>query len=414
MHGKSKSFNNLAYSLEGYNESFVSKVVDFDADDNTIFSALGAWMLTAIIAGGNSSSIPREKLVQLEKTLGMALHVAYDTAVELIQEAPEVVKASLGAWLRPDYVNTDEVAAKWLQNIQSTEVLEATVGLPSQEELNEWADKTTLGLITRFPYQINPETLVIIATALASKIAWRQPYSLREAPKDMFNQWGEETVLYSIKPETFLLQLEDGIYGVHYKDSDVSSNNLRVLSVIGPKEAAPEEVIQVANMVASDFDYFYEQRISIEELPLDTVLPVFASVEESVQDVRNGDTSLKHRTYLPAWSGECVWDINGLGLSDSLYAISSVELPVEAKQSIVASYNKNGFEAAAITYFAIAGTALPRFSEEKVRTLEVKFNLPYAVVAYVPSSPVNESHSSWQNIPVYNAWVKKASQVKDD
>lgn len=414
MNSKSKSFNNLAYSLEGYNESFVSKIVDFDADDNTVFSALGAWVLTAVIAGGNPNSIPKEKLIQLETTLGMSLHVAYETAVELIKEAPEVVKASLGAWLRPDYVQSDEVASKWLNNIQGTGVLHSQVGLPSQAELDDWADKATLGLIKTFPYQINSETLVLIATALASKVAWREPYSVEGASETMINAWGQESVLFSKKPETFLLQLEDGIYAVHYKDSDKASNGLRVLSVIGPKEADAGEIIQVANMIASDFSYFYEQRINVEELPVDAVLPDFASIEDSVQRVLNGNTDLKYRTYLPAWSGECVWDINDLGLVDSLYAISTVELPVEAKQSIVASYNKNGFEAAAITYFAIAGTSLPRISEERVRTLEVNFSHPYAVVAYVPASVANESHSSWRNIPVYNAWVKKASAVQED
>lgn len=414
MSSKSKSFNNLAYSLEGYNESFVSKIVDFDADDNTVFSALGAWVLTAVIAGGNPNGIPKEKIIQLENALGMSLHVAYETAVELIKEAPEVVKASLGAWLRPDYVEANNVAYKWLQNIQGTGVLHSQVGLPSQAELDDWADKATLGLIQEFPYTINSETLVLVATALASKVAWREPYSVENASDVMVSAWGQENVLFSKKPETFLLQLEDGIYAVHYKDSDKSSNGLRVLSVIGPKEAAPEEVIQVANMVASDFSYFYEERIKAEDLPADTVLPDFVSIEDSVQRVINGNTDLKHRTYLPAWSGECVWDINDLGLVDSLYAISTVELPVEAKQSIVASYNKNGFEAAVITYFAIAGTSLPKISEEKVRTLEVTFNHPYAVVAYVPSSAANEAHSSWRNIPVYNAWVKKASPIKED
>ena len=43
-------------------------------------------------------------------------------------------------------------------------------------ELDAWARDHTYGLIERFPLTVTPETVVMLATALATKVSWRLPF----------------------------------------------------------------------------------------------------------------------------------------------------------------------------------------------------------------------------------------------
>jgi hypothetical protein len=48
--------------------------------------------------------------------------------------------------------------------------------MPTQAELDTWARDHTYGLIEKFPLTVTAETVVLLATALATKVSWRLPF----------------------------------------------------------------------------------------------------------------------------------------------------------------------------------------------------------------------------------------------
>jgi hypothetical protein len=69
----------------------------------------------------------------------------------------------------------------------------------------------------------------------------------------------------------------------------------------------------------------------------------------------------------------------------------------EAAQVAVASFDRYGFEAAAVTGFGVAAAAMGSLSEKSLeRTAVLRFDHPYAAVAIAPS------HSG---LPLFTAWV---------
>jgi hypothetical protein len=78
----------------------------------------------------------------------------------------------------------------------------------------------------------------------------------------------------------------------------------------------------------------------------------------------------------------------------------------------VARYDRYGFEAAAISAMAVmSGSAAP--SQGVVRTAELRFAHPYAVVAVAADStgfPTNP----WLGLPVFSAWVANVDEPDPD
>jgi hypothetical protein len=56
-----------------------------------------------------------------------------------------------------------------------------TGDIPTQEAIDAWANERTLGLIDRFPIQMDPDLVCLLATALATKISWDVPFEVVDA-----------------------------------------------------------------------------------------------------------------------------------------------------------------------------------------------------------------------------------------
>ena len=80
-----------------------------------------------------------------------------------------------------------------------------------------WADRHTLGLIKRFPVSVGPDVVLLLATALATKVSWHVPFDL--APGTRLAGWGVERVLatpeYGHYHESFVATTRAGDVAVH-------------------------------------------------------------------------------------------------------------------------------------------------------------------------------------------------------
>ena len=87
---------------------------------------------------------------------------------------------------------------------------------------------------------------------------------------------------------------------------------------------------------------------------------------------------------LPRWAPGCCWRCAG---------------PPAA-----ARYSRTGFEAAAVTYAYAA--AAPSHRPGLLRTAELRFGHPFAVVAVTAQPPsAYGAVTPWQGLPVFSAWI---------
>ena len=113
---------------------------------------------------------------------------------------------------------------------------------------------------------------------------------------------------------------------------------------------------------------------------------------------------------LPAWPARSE---HGLGRSQPRIRAAAHALapgdPWQARQAAMAQDGRTGFEAAAVTGLAVA-LAMRAPGRGLLRTAELRFGHPYAVVA-VPSESPGRAHGSgsgeqpWHGLPVFSAWV---------
>ena len=111
---------------------------------------------------------------------------------------------------------------------------------------------------------------------------------------------------------------------------------------------------------------------------------------------------------LPAWSArsEHNLDYPDLGFAAVAAALAPGD-PWQARQSAMARYGRVGFEAAAVSAVAAAmAMTVPR--QGLIRTAELRFGHPYAVVAVTVDPggrPPEAGPDPWHGLPVFSAWV---------
>ncbi|MBO0843070.1 MAG: hypothetical protein J2O46_07780, partial [Nocardioides sp.] len=82
------------------------------------------------------------------------------------------------------------------------------------------------------------------------------------------------------------------------------------------------------------------------------------------------------------------------GLSDALEG----DVAVTCVQRATASYDEHGFTAAAVTAVGALAAAAPRLQSRMVRTIDLTFDRPHAVVAVARGG-------AWDGLPLFHCWV---------
>ena len=154
----------------------------------------------------------------------------------------------------------------------------------------------------------------------------------------------------------------------------------------------------------------HEDRRSLYDLPLGDT-PLWTLREETVRTFQTREEHVE--AVLPCWSAESRHDLTpaALGFAVAATAVRDLArapgLRYDAVQSAAARYGRYGFEAAAVTAFAMA-TGLP--PEGVRRTAQLRFGHPYAVVAVAtderPGGP-------WHGLPVFSAWVAEPEELPE-
>lgn len=386
------SLPNFTNALSSYSKIFHSNVFSNDADyaENEISSPLGSWLLLATLAASTDFSIRKEAKDKIESLLGIPIEEA-SVYVEHLLELSGVETAS-AAWFKEEYVTGKTPVPgvqKWLKN-DTLAVKDDHI--PSQEWLNNWVSTLTHGLITEFPIEINSDVFFIVANVIYTKFSWESPFQTVSAHASQMNGWGVENVLADESPDVrFFTTPEQELLMVHSKES---KDGQKVLSVTSPSQLAPQTLLNYATEIVHGITQLSEVTVQYAESHSEGLI-------ESNKFTGPNDAIYVN---LPAWEASSEHDLNLPELlyndvAETLAVGMKEDFDIAVKQTAVAKFTAEGFEAAAVTAFAMmrASAMRPMF-RSTLRT--VNFSKKYAVVCFIGE------------IPVFTAIVRKGTEAK--
>lgn len=385
-----------------------------------VASPLGAWLVLAL-CGPASSGAARAELAEV---LGLDVDQAAAAASGLLSAPHPLVAAAAGVWRREDVAT--EALSKWLAGLPGTV---DTGTLAGQADLDDWARRSTLGLIEKFPLELTAETMLVLATALATKISWDQPFDVAPASAlGPHSAWagtlsGVLRTPQQSRGHTQFIATADpaGEVAVH---TAWARDGLLVTSVAALPGVPAADVLAAACQLASRIATGWPvARRSLFTLPLGPA-PLWEITEQQVQTTSPDGREERCTAVLPAWSADSTHDLSGhpgLGFGAAAAALASLagldQFAYEARQAAVARYSRTGFEAAAVTALSVA-MSMPRFRTGVLRTAELRFGQPYAVVAVTtdPDDGVEyrtPKASRWRGLPVFSAWITQPEDADD-
>ncbi|MBS9535469.1 hypothetical protein KIH27_17935 [Mycobacterium sp. M1] len=335
---------------------------------DAVVSAAGVWPLLALL----SSAADAPARAELTAALGRPADSARRDALELLDilRTGTSTAAALGIWAHNDVPVHEDWAAQ---------LPDGVVGeLSGREALDSWASDETGGLIDRFPLDIDADTMLVVASALAARVRWRTPFNSYprdddDASDEPGRQWLSRTTFdlaaAAVLDDTVtrVVVEGDGDLDVHLllgdgQPADVLATGLRELC--GAARVVP----------AADLDGVAApgMRVSRTESvnPDDELRLTLPSFEISAQH-----DLLAHR------------NLFGLGLlTDSgtshLPLLSTMPLYVQrGAQDVLARFFAEGFEAGAVTAFGICCTGVLPPEMYQVMTVDVTFDRPFGFLA---------------------------------
>ncbi|MCX5045246.1 serpin family protein [Aldersonia sp. NBC_00410] len=313
-----------------------------------VLSGAGLWPLLALLASAADGPARDE----LQRAAGEGHGTTEAIEVLRALSGGVATSAALGVWVRADL----PLHRDWVSTLPVGVVEELT----GQQRLDAWAAEHTRGMIERFPLQVRPTDLLVLATALAAKTRWREPFDpgpvLTRSTHDLdqIAVLGGSVTRVVVEGEDELdvhLLLGHDALGVGIAALD-GTVGLRSGSSLEDGSAAPGLTVRTTRGEADSV------RVSLPPFEIRSSHDLCADPElfglTSAMDTEHG--------HFPAISPEPL-------------AIS------QGAQDVYAAFSAEGFEAAAVTAFAmqLAGVFMP--PRKRVRLIEVKFEPPFGFLA---------------------------------
>jgi hypothetical protein len=364
-----------------------------------VASPLGAWLLLALCAPASKG----ETREGLNAALGCESADAAELAATLLATPHPLVPAAAAVWHRGAM---SEALARWRGGLPPQV---ETGPLTTQAAVDDWARRHTFDLIRRFPIDITPSVYLVIATALATRVSWQRPFDLAPAsalgPSSPWAAELSQVLRTPDGPEHRQFVAATGAAGDVAVHAAMARDGLLVASVAADPGVPAGDVLAAAYELGPALATGASvTRRSLFDLPLGEG-PLW-TLGETTAPIESGAAREERCTaVLPAWTAHSEHDLDdpGLGFAAAAQALAPGD-PWEARQAAMARYTRVGFEAAAVTGLAV-GLAMRVPQTGLVRTAELRFGHPYAVVAVTVDSPGRGRQGPWHGLPVFSAWV---------
>ncbi|MEM8926499.1 MAG: serpin family protein [Actinomycetota bacterium] len=344
-----------------------------------IASGAGLWVvLAALLAGAEGGTAD-----ELEEALGIDRRNAARLASEMtawLQAHPGTSLAA-GLWsATADILTPDYVAA--LDRF-------TTGPIPPKAELDRWAAEQTEGAIPTFPLEPDPETIILIASAILAQGRWNQPFE---------EGWdgGSLRRIAMLDDSVGLIAHDSSLYS---RVIVTSQTHLDVHLVAGDGEADAADVVE-AGFAAVDGRAPVLPGTSLEDGDAGGAL--------QVRTIESMETQLRLSVAVPAFTLRTQHDLlarpSELGLAAATSAAAdfssmSDHQPIVSQgvQSAMIEFGAEGFRAAAVTAMDImAGSAMR--ATQQVLLASVNHDGPFAVFVVERA----------QSMVLFHGWVDPA------
>ena len=417
MNRLSTTSTQLAPVIAGYADRFHAAA----GDQQHVASPLCAWMLLAICG---RAVMGRDREI-LEAALGMDPAKAGRAAARLIDAPHPAFLAAFAVWTKP--MNATSAFKNFLTELP---VSTDRGPVPTRAQANEWMHRVSKGLIVSFHGNVDPPPDVLLASAIASRVRWAEPFQMVPAAQlGPRSPWAAKVKNVLKAPSSASVSHTQGIVSTRHAGdvamhSALSRDGLLVTSVIAAPDVPAGAVLAAAHEIAHAHASRMLVTRSLYEMPTGDGHS-WTILERQITTNAEDPNPEFFTAILPQWEayGDHTLDKGKLGFDLAASSLAQcIGLPtakVVAMQSATARYARLGFETgAAATALVFGSTAAAPGRKTKVREAILRFGHPYAVVASVSDMPQwdMEQHKMigtrpWTGLPVFSAWITEPHEV---
>lgn len=351
------------------------------ARDGTVFSAPGLWPLLAFLADGATGPARAE----LAGALGLPAEQATGAARELLAAQASVagLEAALGLWTHQDLALREE----WRAGLPA-----GTCGVfgddlvTAQERLDAWAAERTGGLVERMPVTLTRDARMVLASALALRTTWRQPFADLPLRPDT-GPWQGRTLrgLHRRSPRPDRVGVTGTPDGFVTALTVPGDNGVDVHLVLGEEHMTPGQVLATGVGIVERALPLTGGRslphghvgpgLYVEQQPSVAPEPLTLDVRTVAYEVRADHDLLAQAPLFGLTTATDDRHGHFPGISAYPLAIG------QARQSALAQFGPLGFRAAAVTALAVPyGSAPPRYGYEST-VVRAVFDRPFGFLA---------------------------------
>src|SRR4051812_45226022 len=140
------------------------------AAEHHVASPLGAWLVLALAGLADDGREPQAR-AQVESALGCSLPDAARAAAALLERPHPAVAAAAALWW--DASLEGPALAAYVERLPAPATRER---LRDQQQLDSWTSEHSLGMIDRFPITLDHPVVLVLASALATRVRWADPF----------------------------------------------------------------------------------------------------------------------------------------------------------------------------------------------------------------------------------------------
>ena len=188
----------------------------------------------------------------------------------------------------------------WMKGLAGSPV-PVSDSIPDQKVVDKWAEDNTLGLIKKMPIEITDDLAVLIASAVAVKISWNQPYKLAEATAEQKEVWAVDNLLKDVKATVKLLRIDGEIWAVHAK----TGGAITTFAVLPPAGVNRKDAQVLAEKIAVSLTNHTSEFEKVRLVNLVDEKVDFLTVTKT----RSTISSDQFIVTLPAWKAESEFDL---------------------------------------------------------------------------------------------------------
>lgn len=346
----------------------------------TVFTAAGVWPLLALLADGAGGSAREE----LAEAVGLPAGAAAGAARELLDALAGIrgLESATGLWARADLPLEQAWSSKLPAGARGTLTDDVHA---DTKVLDTWASDRTGGLIERMPVALDEGTRLVLASALALRLKWIRPF--REIPGSVDEgPWAGRPLRVLVRGTTLLdrVRVAHGQTGPVTLMEVVGDTGVDVHLVLGEPGAPAGGTLgagidAVTRALPSTGAHLLPEGKPGPGLSIGTVTSAsrrpWLTVRTVAFDVRAEHDLLEHARLFGLDTASDRDHGHFPGISAEPLAVGS------ARQTALARFGAEGFEAAAVTAVAMAAGSAPPRLKYRVRRAEVRFDRPFGFLA---------------------------------